>query len=231
MPDPPKKAELRARKKLPCRSRSTEAGPVEPPKPEPPPEELNDPGEDDGRGRDSRWPGASDLGANRLDRKAQARRRRRTAPATGTGPGAGSRLGPWRRLRRRHRRRGISARAAGITLPRGRRGSEAGIYTADAMRAKVQGSVWLECIVMPDGERRRGQGVRSLDPVFGLDQEAIKGRELWRFRARHAARRTRARHHHDRADLHASLSSRPEASQPARVERPSRTDRRLRCAQ
>jgi len=55
-------------------------------------------------------------------------------------------------------------------------------YTADAMRAKVQGTVWLECVVMPDGTVGRVQVVRSLDSTFGLDQEAIKAAKQWRFR-------------------------------------------------
>ena len=55
-------------------------------------------------------------------------------------------------------------------------------YTADAMRAKVQGTVWLECVVMPDGTVGRVNVVRSLDNTFGLDQEAIKAAKQWRFR-------------------------------------------------
>ena len=55
-------------------------------------------------------------------------------------------------------------------------------YTADAMRAKVQGTVWLECVVMPDGTVGRVEVVRSLDSTFGLDQEAIKAAKQWRFR-------------------------------------------------
>ena len=54
-------------------------------------------------------------------------------------------------------------------------------YTADAMRAKVQGTVLLECVVMPDGSVGRVEVVRSLDPTFGLDQEAIKAARQWRF--------------------------------------------------
>jgi protein TonB len=54
-------------------------------------------------------------------------------------------------------------------------------YTADAMRAKVQGTVLLECIVMPDGSVGQVQIVRSLDPTFGLDQEAVKAAKQWRF--------------------------------------------------
>jgi periplasmic protein TonB len=55
-------------------------------------------------------------------------------------------------------------------------------YTADAMRAKVQGTVLLECVVMPDGTVGRVEIVRSLDGTFGLDQEAIKAAKQWRFR-------------------------------------------------
>ncbi len=55
-------------------------------------------------------------------------------------------------------------------------------YTADAMRAKVQGTVWLECVVMPDGTVGRVEVIRSLDSTFGLDQEAIKAAKQWRFR-------------------------------------------------
>lgn len=54
-------------------------------------------------------------------------------------------------------------------------------YTADAMRAKVQGTVLLECVVLPDGTVGRVDVVRSLDPTFGLDQEAVKAAKQWRF--------------------------------------------------
>ncbi len=52
-------------------------------------------------------------------------------------------------------------------------------YTADAMRAKVQGVVVLECIVMPDGTVGEARVKRSLP--FGLDEEAIKAARQWRF--------------------------------------------------
>jgi periplasmic protein TonB len=55
-------------------------------------------------------------------------------------------------------------------------------YTSQAMRAKIQGLVLLECIVMPDGTVGRVQVLRSLDPTFGLDQEAIKAARSWRFK-------------------------------------------------
>jgi protein TonB len=52
-------------------------------------------------------------------------------------------------------------------------------YTADAMRAKVQGVVVLECIVLPDGTVGEARVKRSLP--FGLDDEAIKAARQWRF--------------------------------------------------
>ncbi len=54
-------------------------------------------------------------------------------------------------------------------------------YTAQAMRAKIQGEVLLECIVQPTGEVGNIRIVRSLDSAFGLDQEAIKAARQWRF--------------------------------------------------
>ena len=50
------------------------------------------------------------------------------------------------------------------------------------MRAKVQGTVLLECVVLPDGSVGNVQVSKSLDPNFGLDQEAIKAAKQWRFR-------------------------------------------------
>jgi periplasmic protein TonB len=54
-------------------------------------------------------------------------------------------------------------------------------YTADAMRAKIQGVVELECVVMPDGTVGSLRVTRSLDPIFGLDEKAVKAARQWRF--------------------------------------------------
>ncbi|MBI2189866.1 MAG: TonB family protein [Acidobacteria bacterium] len=54
-------------------------------------------------------------------------------------------------------------------------------YTADAMRAKVQGTVLIECVVLPDGSVGRIDVVKSLDPTLGLDAEAVKAARQWRF--------------------------------------------------
>ncbi|MEZ5318472.1 MAG: TonB family protein [Vicinamibacterales bacterium] len=55
-------------------------------------------------------------------------------------------------------------------------------YTSEAMRAKIQGEVWLDVIVMPDGTVGDVRVARSLDRTFGLDQEAMKAAKLWRFK-------------------------------------------------
>ena len=55
-------------------------------------------------------------------------------------------------------------------------------YTADAMRAKVQGIVEMSAVVMPDGTVTDVQITRSLDQSFGLDEEAKRTARLWKFR-------------------------------------------------
>ena len=54
-------------------------------------------------------------------------------------------------------------------------------YTADAMRAKIQGTAVLDCVVNTDGAVSECQIARSLDSSFGLDQEAVKAAKQWKF--------------------------------------------------
>ena len=54
-------------------------------------------------------------------------------------------------------------------------------YTQDALRAKIQGTVWLEVVVNADGMVGDVKVVRSLDSVHGLDNEAVKTVRQWRF--------------------------------------------------
>ena len=54
-------------------------------------------------------------------------------------------------------------------------------YTADAMRAKVQGVVVLECVVLQTGTVGNCSVRRSLDRTFGLDEEALKAARQWKF--------------------------------------------------
>jgi TonB family protein len=100
-----------------------------------------------------------------------------TGTGTGIGSGQGSGLGP-----------GFGGGTGGgayrpgngVQLPRVLREVKPA-YTADAMRAKIQGVVLLECVVLPDGSVGRVEVVRSLDNNFGLDEEAIKAAKQWRF--------------------------------------------------
>jgi protein TonB len=55
-------------------------------------------------------------------------------------------------------------------------------YTPDAMRGRIQGTAWVAAVVLSDGTVGEAHIVRSLDSVFGLDEEAIKAVKQWRFR-------------------------------------------------
>jgi TonB family protein len=68
----------------------------------------------------------------------------------------------------------------GVTLPRIVRQVRPQ-YTAEAMRAKIQGTVMVECVVNTDGTVSHVRLIRSLDATYGLDQEAIKAAKQWVF--------------------------------------------------
>jgi len=101
-----------------------------------------------------------------------------TGTGTGIGSGQGSGIGP-----------GFGGGIGGGAYMPGNGVSNPSVvrevkpaYTAEAMRAKVQGTVWLQCVVMPDGTVGQVQITKSLDSTFGLDQEAIKAAKQWRFK-------------------------------------------------
>ena len=54
-------------------------------------------------------------------------------------------------------------------------------YTGEALRAKLEGMVTIEAVVLPDGTVGPVQVLRSLDSRFGLDQEALRTVKQWRF--------------------------------------------------
>jgi TonB family protein len=101
-------------------------------------------------------------------------------PGTGTGigPGTGSGLGPGTGGGTGG---GVYHPGNGVTPPQPTFIPKPQ-YTADAMRARIQGTVWVECIVQTNGVCSDTHVVRSLDQTFGLDQEAIKAARLFRFR-------------------------------------------------
>lgn len=100
-----------------------------------------------------------------------------TGTGTGIGSGTGSGLGAGYGGGTGG---GVYQPGNGVTLPRIIREVKPA-YTSDAMRAKIQGSVLLQCTVRPDGAVTDVVVVRSLDPTFGLDQEAVKAARQWRF--------------------------------------------------
>jgi len=100
-----------------------------------------------------------------------------TGTGTGIGSGSGSGLGPgWGG----GTGGGAYRPGSGIELPRLLREVKPK-YTADAMRAKIQGTAVLDCVVLTDGAVGECEVARSLDSSFGLDQEAVKAAKQWRF--------------------------------------------------
>ena len=55
-------------------------------------------------------------------------------------------------------------------------------YTAEAMRAKIAGTVWLEVVVLADGKVGDVRVTQSLDREFGLDDQAIAAVKQWEFK-------------------------------------------------
>ncbi len=100
-----------------------------------------------------------------------------TGTGTGMGPGNGSGIGPGYGGGTGG---GAFRPGNGVTNPRLLTEFKP-IYTAEAMRAKIQGTAVVECVVMPDGTVGDAQIVKSLDPTFGLDQEAVKAAQRWKF--------------------------------------------------
>jgi TonB family protein len=96
---------------------------------------------------------------------------------TGIGPGNGPGIGPgWGG----GTGGGAYRPGNGIQIPKVVREVKP-IYTADAMRAKIQGTAIVEAVVLTDGTVGDVQIVKSLDPSFGLDQEALRAAKQWRF--------------------------------------------------
>ena len=179
MPDPPRKAEAPGKDKLtvPVQKPTNLDKPVteDVPKPE---QQLTIPAKALTSG-DQTLPGVLEgtSASNTLSQGPGSGGGAGTGTGTGIGPGQGSGLGPGSGG-------GFGGGAyrpgSGIDNPVLIREVKP-LYTPDALRAKIQGVVMLEAVVLPDGSVGDVQIVRSLDPVFGLDQEAIKAARQWRF--------------------------------------------------
>lgn len=100
-----------------------------------------------------------------------------TGQGTGIGPGDGGGLGPGQGGGVGG---GVYRPGSGIVNPRLLREVKPN-YTSEAMRAQVQGEVWLAVVVLSDGTVGDVTVTKSLDPVFGLDEEAIRAARQWRF--------------------------------------------------
>jgi periplasmic protein TonB len=177
MPEPPKKAELPGKEKITVPVKPTPT--PEPPKEEPPPvEDLVIPARTMAAAEQT-LPGA-------IAFEAPITQSQGTGSGGGAGTGVGSGVGPGRGSGLGDGTGGGTGGGAyrpgsGVSLPEVITEVKPQ-YTAEAMRAKVQGVVWLECIVMPDGSVGNVRVTKSLDSVFGLDQEAVKAARRWRFK-------------------------------------------------
>jgi TonB family protein len=179
MKEPPRKAELPGKDKITVPVEKPPKIEMQQAKVEPNPvEQLNIPAKSLAAAQDS-LPGAIEAppGPPTLSQGSGSGGGAGTGTGSGIGPGTGSGLGPGSGGGTGG---GVYRPGNGVQLPRLLREVRPQ-YTSDAMRAKVQGTVLLECVVRPDGSVGDVQVARSLDPTFGLDQEAIKAAKQWRF--------------------------------------------------
>ena len=178
-PEPPKKAELPGKEKITVPVAKPPSVTPEPPKPEAPKPQaqLNIPavamssGIQEMAGTLTGLPAVVSQGSGSGGGAG-------TGTGTGIGPGSGSGLGPGSGGGTGG---GVYRPGNGVVMPTVLSEVKPS-YTADAMRQKIQGIVMVEAVVMPDGGVGQVQVVRSLDPTFGLDQEAVKAVRRWRFR-------------------------------------------------
>ena len=166
MPDPPKKAEVPGKEEV---NVPAEVKPTIEPTPEPPPEQITIPAESIA---------ASTVFSPGVIESSAASEATGSGVGTGGGSGTGSGIGAGSGGGTGG---GVYRPGSGVEIPQ-LIAQVRPQYTADAMRAKVQGIVGLECVVERDGTVGRCDVKRSLDPNFGLDQEALKAARQWRFR-------------------------------------------------
>jgi TonB family protein len=75
---------------------------------------------------------------------------------------------------------GVVRPGNGVTLPRLLHEVKPQ-YTSEAMQKRIQGMVLLECVVNADGSVSHVKVLRSLDALYGLDEQAIRAAQQWRF--------------------------------------------------
>lgn len=74
----------------------------------------------------------------------------------------------------------VRADAPGLVAPKAVK-TVAPRYTSDAMRAKIQGTVVLEVVVLEDGTVGRTRIREPLDDQYGLDASALEAAAQWEF--------------------------------------------------
>jgi protein TonB len=178
MKEPPRKAELPGKDKITVPVEKPPSVKLEAKKEPDPVEQLNIPAKSLAAAQDS-LPGAIEAppGPPTLSQGSGSGGGSGTGTGTGIGSGTGSGLGPGSGGGTGG---GVYRPGNGVTLPRVLKEVKPQ-YTSDAMRAKVQGTVLLECVVRPDGTVGDVQVIRSLDSTFGLDQQAVLAARAWRF--------------------------------------------------
>jgi protein TonB len=55
-------------------------------------------------------------------------------------------------------------------------------YTSEAMANRIEGKVVLSAVVLVDGKVGEVKVTQSLDPVYGLDDSAVKAMKQWEFK-------------------------------------------------
>ena len=55
-------------------------------------------------------------------------------------------------------------------------------YTSEARKARIQGTVTMDVVVVEDGTVGEVKVTRSLDEEYGLDEQAVRAVKEWRFR-------------------------------------------------
>jgi protein TonB len=104
-----------------------------------------------------------------------------SAAGTGRGPGSGGGDGPGLNDGRNGGTGGDVYQAGNGTVGPQLIRDIKPIYTPEAMRARVQGLVIVQAIVLADGSVGPAKIMRSLDATFGLDEEALRTVRQWRF--------------------------------------------------
>ena len=69
----------------------------------------------------------------------------------------------------------------GVTLPAVVTSVHAS-YTPEAMKAHIEGTVVLECVVRADGTVGDVRVAQSLDSVYGLDTQSVNALKQWTFK-------------------------------------------------